>query len=266
MQTWLWATPAKHSTRQIDAVLERIDCLYALGVDRQLTDMPDAILRRYARRLAGRPPAIGARIGEPVRSIEVACFLRYCLLATTDHLLLMVRRRVAELWRLAGVDVDAELTDWARLYRDLLGAVGALAADRDLSSEALREHLVALIDAHRDAKPRTRAEIVRSRLIEGVRPVRSLLRGLVRLPWRGHVDHPVLAALTSLRDLYEHDVRLLPASFAVPLGRVWRAPFAGSDRERAFAACEVATLLSLRRALRNGTVWIEHSCAFRSRE
>ncbi len=29
---------------------------------------------------------------------------------------------------------------------------------------------------------------------------------------------------------------------------------------------EVATLLDLRRALRNGTVWIEHSLGFRSRE
>jgi hypothetical protein len=250
MQTWLWAAPAKHSTRQIDAVLERIDHLYTLGVDRQLTDMPDAILRRCARRLAGRPPAIGARIGGPVRTIEVACFLRYCLLATTDHLLLMVRRRVAELWRLAGIGVDAELTDWARLYRDLFGEVGALAIDRDLSSEALREHLVALIDAHRNAKPRTRAETVRCRLIDGVRPVHSLLRGLIRLPWHGHADHPVLDALAVLRELYERDVRLLPTAFIVPLGRVWRAPLAGADRERAFVACEVATLLNLRRRAR----------------
>lgn len=74
-QTWLWAAPAKHSTRQIDSLLERIDCRYRLGVDHQLTDLPDAILRRYARRLASRPPAVGARIGEPVRTIEVATLL-----------------------------------------------------------------------------------------------------------------------------------------------------------------------------------------------
>ena len=67
----------------------------------------------------------------------------------------MVRRRVAELWRLASVGVDAQLTDWARLYRDLPGQLGTLATDRALSSEALREHLMALIEAHRDAKPRT---------------------------------------------------------------------------------------------------------------
>ena len=67
--------------------------------------------------------------------------------------------------------------------------------DRNVPSEALRDYLVALIEAHRNAKPRSRAEIVRSRLMEGVRPVRSLLRGLVHLPWRAHAEHPVLDAL-----------------------------------------------------------------------
>jgi len=72
LQSWLWAPPAKHSTRQIEE-----------------------LLRRYARRLANRPPSIGARIKEPLRIIESAYFLRYCMLIGTDRLLLMVRRRVA---------------------------------------------------------------------------------------------------------------------------------------------------------------------------
>lgn len=41
---------------------------------------------------------------------------------------------------------------------------------------------------------------------------------------------------------------------------------ASPDRERAFAALEGATFLNLRRALHNGTVWIEHSLSFRNRE
>ncbi len=178
----------------------------------------------------------------------------------------MVRRRVAELWRLAGLGVEAALTDWVRMYQDLLVELGTLATDRDLSSDALREQLVALVEAHRRRKPRSRAEIVRDRLIEGVRPVHALLKALVRLPWRSTAAHPVLEAMSVLRDLYERDLRTLPATFAVPLGSVWRTVLAGKDRERAFATCEVATLLNLRRALRNGTVWIEHSLAFRSRE
>ncbi len=41
---------------------------------------------------------------------------------------------------------------------------------------------------------------------------------------------------------------------------------ASEDRGRAFVAAELGTLLNLRRALRNGTVWIDHSLVFRSRE
>jgi hypothetical protein len=123
VQSWLGEAPAKHSSRQIEEVLERIELLTALGVDRHLTDLPDAIVRRYARRLAARAPAVAARIAEPARTIEVACFLRYCLLTQTDHLLLMVRRRVADLWRIAAAGVDAKLADWARLYHQ--GSGGA---------------------------------------------------------------------------------------------------------------------------------------------
>ena len=100
-QSWLWATPAKHSTRQINEVLERIDLLYGLEVHNHLGDIPDLILRRYARRLASRSPSAGAKIKEPARTVEVACFLRYCLLSATDQLILMVLRRINDLWRQA---------------------------------------------------------------------------------------------------------------------------------------------------------------------
>ena len=195
MQTWLWAAPAKHSSRQIEEVLERVERLTALGVDRHLTDLPDAIVRRYARRLAGRSPAVAARIAEPARTIEVACFLRYCLLTTTDHLLLMVRRRVVDLWRTVAVGVDAKLTDWARLYQELLGELGSLASNSSLSSEAMRGHLLALPQAHRARQPCSRAQIVRDRLIEGVRPVRALLKALVRLPWQASAAHPLIETM-----------------------------------------------------------------------
>ena len=69
------AAPAKHSTRQISEVLERIDLLlYTLDVHKHLADIPDLILRRYARRLVSRPPSAGAKIKEPARTVEVACF------------------------------------------------------------------------------------------------------------------------------------------------------------------------------------------------
>jgi Tn3 transposase DDE domain/Domain of unknown function (DUF4158) len=265
-QSWLWEPPAKHSTRQIDELLERIELSYQLGVQHHLRDQPDDLLRRYARRLASRPPSAGRLIVEPGRTIEVACFMRFSLLTNTDRLLLMVRRRVADLWRRASKDANRVLIHWADLYRELLASVGALASDTTVADSDVRERLRSLVAEHQQRKPPTRAQLVRDHLTLEIRSVRSLLSALMILPWEATPGHPVLAAIQLLRALYEHDARELPTTTAIDLGRVWRAPLSGADREQAFRAFEVATLLTLRRALRNGTVWIDHSLAFRSRE
>jgi len=265
-QSLLWAAPAKHSPRQIEELLERIETLYNLGVQRHLVDMPDDLLRRYARRLANRPPSIGARIKEPVRTIEAAFFLRYCLLIGTDRVLLMVRRRVADLWRRATKDANQVLIHWADLYRELLASIGALAIDTSVSDTDLRERLRLLVAEHQQRKPPTRAQLVRDHLTIEIQPVRSLLSALMALPWEAIPVHPVLAAMQTLKALYEHGARELPTTISIEFGKVWRARLSGTDREQAFRAFEVATLLALRRALRNGTEWVDHSLAFRSRE
>ncbi len=266
MQSWLWAAPAKHSTPQIKGVLDRIEVLKCLGVSAQLTSVPDAVLSRYAQRLVSRAPAVAARIAEPARTIEVACFLRYTLLRTTDRLLLMVRRQVADLWSAAAEGIEANLSELAQRYQQLLGEVDTLAGSTDLSGEQVRERLRALMQAHRDQAPRSRAQLVRERLMEAAGSARALLRALVQLPWRADSTQPLLEAMHVLQDRYERDERTLPVECEIPLGRVWRTSLAGEDRGRAFVAAEVGTLLNLRRALRNGTVWIDHSLAFRSRE
>ena len=266
MQSWLWAAPAKHSTPQIKGVLDRIEVLKCLGVSAQLTSVPDAALSRYAQRLVSRAPAVAARIAEPARTIEVACFLRYTLLRTTDRLLLMVRRQVADLWSAAAEGIEANLFELAQRYQQLLGEVDTLAGSTDLSGEQVRERLRALMQAHRDQAPRSRAQLVRERLMEAAGSARALLRALVQLPWRADSTQPLLEAMHVLQDRYERDERTLPVGCEMALGRVWHTSLAAEDRGRAFVAAEVGTLLNLRRALRNGTVWIDHSLAFRSRE
>jgi hypothetical protein len=265
-QSWLWAAPAKHSTRQISEVLERIDLLYGLEVHNHLGNIPDLILRRYARRLASRSPSAGARIKEPARTVEVACFLRYCLLSATDQLILMVLRRINDLWRQAAAGVPGTV-NWADLYKTLLTELAGLSAEGAVPDAELRARLEALVSASRQRKPPSRASLVRERLIEAIRPVRSLLAAIVKLPWQATGNHPAIIALMTLRDLYGRRVRKLPDDIAAPrLGAVWRNTISGYDRDRAFRALEVATLFALRRAVRNGSVWIEHSLSFRDRE
>lgn len=132
------------------------------------------MLRRYARRLASRRPFAGARIVEPARTLEVACFLRYCLLVTTDQLLLMVRRRVAELWRIAGTGIETQAKDWAGLYQELVREVARVATTPDVEVSARQAELRRIVAEQRAHRPKSRAERIRDRLIEGsVRSARS---------------------------------------------------------------------------------------------
>jgi hypothetical protein len=205
-QSWLWAPPAKHSTRQIDQVLERIKLLTSLKVDQHLAELPEAIVRRYARRLASRAPAVAARIAEPTRTLEVACFLRYCLMIGTDHLLWMLRRRVADLWRKADEEADSRRVDYERLYQQLLGELSALASDGTLSAAELQQKLNTLLAAHGEHRGPSRAQIIRDQLMEEVRPVRALLKALSQQPWKDSANHPLLATLQ--QNLRRRDVRL----------------------------------------------------------
>ena len=264
-QSWLWAAPAKHSTRQISEVLERIDLLYTLDVHKHLADIPDLILRRYARRLVSRPPSAGAKIKEPARTVEVACFLRYCLFTTTDQLILMVQRRIADLWRQAAADVPATV-NWAAMYKTLIGELVALSAQGAVPDAELRARLEALITETQKRKPPSRASLVREGLIDGIRPVRSLLVAIAKLPWQATGEHPAIEYLAKLQALYLKGSRKLPVEVVAPsLGMIWQVSISSPDRERAFQALEVATLFALRRAVRNGSVWIEHSLSFRGR-
>ena len=266
LQNWLWAAPAKHSTRQIDEMFERIRKLYELDVHRHLQEAPEALLRRYARRLANRAPSAGARIQEPARSVEVAFFLRYCLLLNTDRLLWMVRRRVSDLWRRAADDAAKVQIHWMDLYRELLASLGALVSDTAVPDVDVRQRLQTLIKDHQERKPPTRAHLIRAKLIDEVAPVRALLKALTDLPWASTDNHPVTAAMTLFQGLYAQNQRQLPADISLEFGSVWDAAVKDDNRQRAFKALEVATLSGLHRALRNGSVWIEHSLAFRGRE
>ncbi len=230
-----------------------------------LADIPDLILRRYARRLVSRPPSAGAKIKEPARTVEVACFLRYCLFTTTDQLILMVQRRIADLWRQAAADVPATV-NWAAMYKTLLGELVALSAQGAVPDAELRARLEALITETQKRKPPSRASLVREGLIDGIRPVRSLLVAIAKLPWQATGEHPAIEYLAKLQALYLKGSRNLPVEVVAPsLGMLWQVSIASPDRERAFQALEVATLFALRRAVRNGSVWIEHSLSFRGR-
>ncbi len=74
----------------------------------------------------------------------------------------------------------------------------------------------------------------------------------------------MIDAIILLRGLYRRHASLLPDRLNIRLGRAWREAIDGYDRFKAMIAFEWATLFALRVALRNGTIFIEHSFSFRS--
>jgi len=146
------------------------------------------------------------------------------------------------------------------------GELVALSAQGAVPDAELRARLEALITETQKRKPPSRASLVREGLIDGIRPVRSLLVAIAKLPWQATGEHPAIEYLAKLQALYLKGSRKLPVEVVAPsLGMIWQVSISSPDRERAFQALEVATLFALRRAVRNGSVWIEHSLSFRGR-
>jgi hypothetical protein len=86
--------------------------------------------------------------------------MRHSLQVNTDRVLLMVRRRVSDLWRHATTGANRVLVHWAELYQELLASVGALASDSSLADGEIRKRLKALVAEHQRRKPPTRAQLV----------------------------------------------------------------------------------------------------------
>jgi TnpA family transposase len=265
LQQWLWAVPLRQSTHQMGDVFAKIDRLYAIGVHLGWPMLcNDAAVRHYGRRCARRPPSISKRIEKRSRRLEAACFMRYALCSATDQLLSMLRHWIRKMVNDATSEVESVRPDPGARLREFASTVKTVALDETLAREELSKRLCELADQALDQRTPSRRSLVRARLLAKRGQARAMLARLVRLPFEAQTEHPVITALEVLRGLYGRRAYTLPERVTIRLGRVWRDAIDGYDRYKAMLAFEWATLFALRVALRNGSVFIEHSFAFRS--
>ncbi|MBU9546209.1 Tn3 family transposase [Burkholderia multivorans] len=265
LQRWLWAVPLRNSTHQMSEILDKVNLLTMHEVaTRWPVECNDAMVRHYARRCASRPPSISKRIEPQNRRIEAACFMRYSLCIATDQVLEMLRRWVLKVVNDTSREVDAMRMKAADQLREFALAVKALANDETLSREQLGEKLCLLADDVLQPHPTSRRSQIRQCLVRKRYYARNLLNRIVQFPFEAEGAHPVIDALSLLRVLYRRRAYLLPDGVNIRLGRAWREAIDGYDRLRAMVAFEWATLFALRVALRNGSVFIDHSFSFRS--
>lgn len=267
-QEWLSQAPRRQSLPQIREQFERIQYLTQLGVAAHaMPSVSDHIKRHYAQSMADRPPAVSKRIATTRRTIEVASYLQTALCTATDRVLAMTRQNVADLWGSGMRAVIQSAEARARTLTMFAKEVRELALDRSLGEDDLRAAILRAVEGVGGGKKLSRARLTREQLLmQNNRHSRPLLKMLCALPFESVAPHPVRQALDALRDLYRQRKPALPEVVPVQLGKVWEDMLSDPDRQRALQAFEVATLLALRRALKNGSVYVAHSFSFRSRE
>src|SRR5207237_5840198 len=133
------AVPSSRSAQGLAEQMEKASFLKELGADRLLLpDLPLAGLEYFARRMMSRKPAALARIKDPHRTIEVACFLRLTLLRLMDGHLTLLDHQTATQWREARERMEESRAARLRRFRRLLGDLAGLAGDATVAAVAAR--------------------------------------------------------------------------------------------------------------------------------
>jgi hypothetical protein len=177
----------------------------------------------------------------------------------------LVEKRVSERWSVARQVAEQRRAESAHTAWAALRAIHGTLHDLQFSDQQARAQACALVDPLIAAIPPPRAALTRETLASDPK-IRPLLRALMDLDLEAAPDHPVRMALEQLRLLYDAKQRELPTTGEVAVPPRWQSLVDDPDRRRALGAFEAATLHTLRRSLRNGSVSVAYSFAYRSRE
>jgi TnpA family transposase len=265
---WLKGSPGKHGPSGLTEVTDKITFLKDLGVDRWTLDaIPNARLRAYGQAVVHRPPSETKRLKPETQSIEVICFLRMTLLELTDVALYIAARRVCDLVRRASTKVQGKQTRGLTHYREKQEQIRQVLHEEGPDAEQKLEALKQLVPKD-DVEPRySRAALVRQALVEDNNRVQALLNGLTGLDLQGRANVPSLKQIDVLRDLKARGVKDLPTDFDLTItDPVWHDLLRDENRVKAHAALRACALMSVRKDLRGGKLWIEHSLDYRNRE
>jgi hypothetical protein len=165
---WLDAVPSSKSIKGLEEQIEKIGFLKDLGADRiVIPDLPLAGLEHFARRLISRKPSALARIKDPHRTIEVACFLRLTLLRLTVASLTLLDHQIASHWRGARERAEASRATRLLRFRALLGDLANLADDEALDATDMRSRLRGLIAPFEPERMSTQVAAIRQELRGG---------------------------------------------------------------------------------------------------
>lgn len=161
--------------------------------------------------------------------------------------------------------VETAVTLKLASYQRVMATVIALADDPSVSDQAFRERVRAVAAPLAGAPGSNRTAAIRKELSGQSAVVRPLLKQLMEVPLDLPAGHPLATALPALRAIYADGDKVLPEGTDNPFPKVWAPLIDGAgSREAALSAYEAATLMMLKRSLRNGSASSRQSLSHRA--
>ncbi|MBE7422073.1 MAG: Tn3 family transposase [Zoogloeaceae bacterium] len=263
---WLQQPPRRKSINAVRERIERIDFLKGLGIDKlDLDSIAIEKIRTYAGELHGIRPAKFKELKDPIRTLRLICFLKLVLMQATDAAIMLGGRQIAKISRNAYEKARELEATGALSLAEAFEQVVVRARDSSFSDADLRAYVLSLAEQQKPRQFPSRAAAARWILSEPNSQLRALLNEMQKLGIQAEPQDPGKDRLDYLKGLYKQNIKTLPESPAVSIPSSWKDIIAGEDRERAMRGLEAATLLGLRKSLRSGAVYVDHSEKFRGR-
>lgn len=264
---WLRIPPRKSSPSTLQDSYDKVAFLKDLKVhDWKLDGISSVRQKVYQQALVDRPPSASRLVSDVQQMVEVVCFLKVTLEEMTDSAMFQTDRRVAKLERDAGAETQAKQAVRAGDFRTCLVNILDVAKNEAIPAEQRIASIVELAQSVGSLEPVNHAGLIREELMREPKRVHNLLKMTDCIEFQGRKKEPALRQLKLLRGLYAKGVNELPVGVKVRPGKLWDEFIQGDDRRLAFKALEAATMQALRKGLRRGSVWVDHSRTFRERE
>jgi TnpA family transposase len=259
---WLRTGLRSKKPHGIEDHLTKIRFLKELGAQQLDLGLPEAVLVALSLPISTRKTARLGRLSS-ANMLALACFVRLTFLRLNDQGLTMLDHRIADLWRQARTRAEASDALALRRLRHLPLDLTVLGRDESLGDDAFRRAALEMLEpfiADPSLAPPSRVAAVRAELAAQELQVTETLAALAEFDLDTTGNPNLSVAINTL----EKTAGKLAADTGNPFGTTWRDLLASPDRKAALGAFKAATLLLVKRSLRNGQAFCGGSFDYRA--
>ena len=263
---WLRAGPKSKRPKGLADQVDKLLFLKEMGADALDLGLTEPTLRSLAMPLRHRK---ASALRPDSDQLALACFLRLRRHELGDLGVDVTLHRTTDVWRQARQRAeDRQANLWRRL-RQLPQHLALLASDASVEDSRFRAaavEMVAPFVTQEAVAPTTRVALIREELARQEMAVSALLAAFVEIGVDVSANPALTLALSTLERIDGANGKILPKGTVNPFGATWQRLIGQADRRQALGAYKAATLLLLKRTLRNGQAHCPVSLRYRAIE